>query len=376
MEITRRGERLELPPSRKTRGLLAYLALANRPVRRDRLCALLWDAPDDPKGALRWSLSKLRSLVNDPDQSRIVATRELVSFDPAGAHIDLAAVKARLDGGIGEVDTSALKDLETEFRGEFLEGLELSNCPEFEVWRIAVREEARTLHRRVLSALIERHAGNAGAALPYVRRAVGLDPDDAGMHALLFRFLMESGGKDAAEAQYAVSLRQLQDNDAPVEPLVAAWRDAGRKAPASAPVWTGAERKFATVLVACVHRAAAAGPHTSDPEELSKRADALAALRPLIESFGGMIGVNLGNSAIVLFGAPRTLEDHAVQACRAALALRSAIAGNSGESLPCPRAWMPGRFWCGRGPPGLKPSAPPSRPPPNWCIRCRPACWR
>ena len=127
MEITRLGERLELPPSRKTRGLLAYLALANRPVRRDRLCALLWDAPDDPKGALRWSLSKLRSLVNDPDQVRILANRELVSFDPAGAHIDLAAVKARLDCGIGEVDTSALKDLETEFRGEFLEGLELSN---------------------------------------------------------------------------------------------------------------------------------------------------------------------------------------------------------------------------------------------------------
>ena len=68
MEIMRRGERLELPPSRKTRGLLAYLALASRPLRRDRLCALLWDAPDDPKGALRWSLSKLRSLVNDPDQ--------------------------------------------------------------------------------------------------------------------------------------------------------------------------------------------------------------------------------------------------------------------------------------------------------------------
>ena len=53
----------------------------------------------------------------------------------------------------------------------------------------------------------------------------------------------------------------------------------------------------------------------------------------LIESFGGMMGVNLGNSAIVLFGAPRTLEDHAVQACRAALALRSAIAANSGGEL-------------------------------------------
>ena len=96
MEISRDGERLELPPSRKTRGLLAYLALANRPLRRERLCTLLWDAPDDPKGALRWSLSKLRPIVNDPDRARILATRELVSFDPAGAHIDLAAIKARL----------------------------------------------------------------------------------------------------------------------------------------------------------------------------------------------------------------------------------------------------------------------------------------
>ena len=329
MEITRRGERLELPPSRKTRGLLAYLALANRPLRRDRLCSLLWDAPDDPKGALRWSLSKLRSLVNDPDQVRIVATRELVSFDPAGAHIDLAAVKALLDGGIGGIDTPALKELEAEFRGDFLEGLELSNCPDFEAWRIAVREEARTLHRRVLAALIERHAGDPGAALPYVRSAVGLDPDDAGTHALLLRFLTESGGKDAAEEQYAVSLRQLRDNDVPVEPLVAAWREMRRKAPAaSAPVWSGVERKFATVLVACVHRAVA-GPSTSDPEELSRQADALAALRPLIEGFGGMMGVTLGSSAIMLFGAPRTLEDHAVQACRAALAMRSAISGNS-----------------------------------------------
>src|SRR4051794_32999805 len=189
MEITRRGERLELPPSRKTRGLLAYLALANRPIRRDRLCALLWDAPDDPKGALRWSLSKLRSLVNDPDQVRILATRELVSFDPAGAHIDLAAAKALLDGGIGGVETRALKDVEAEFRCDFLEGLELSNCPDFEVWRIAVREEARTLHRRLLSVLIGRHAGDAGAALPYARSAVGLDPDDAGAHALLLRLL-------------------------------------------------------------------------------------------------------------------------------------------------------------------------------------------
>lgn len=348
MEITRDGERLDLPPSRKTRGLLAYLALANRPLRRDRLCTLLWDAPDDPKGALRWSLSKLRPIVNEPDRTRIVATRELVSFDPADVHIDLAAVKALLDGGTEGVETTALKEAQAEFRGDFLEGLELSACPDFEVWRIAVREEARSLHRLLLAALVERHAGDAEAALPFVRSAVGLDPDDAGRHSLLLRFLTESGRRDAAEEQYGVSLRQLRDHDTPIEPLVAAWQELRRKAPCApvagkapepapapdpgwAPGWIGAERKFATVLAVCVHRIASGA---ADPEELSKQADNLAALRPLVESHGGSMAAALGTSAVVLFGASRTLEDHAVQACRAALTMRSALAtDSSGDEL-------------------------------------------
>jgi pimeloyl-ACP methyl ester carboxylesterase/DNA-binding SARP family transcriptional activator len=354
MEISRDGERLELPPSRKTRGLLAYLALANRPLRRERLCALLWDAPDDPKGALRWSLSKLRPIVNEPDRARILATRDLVSFDPAGSHIDLAAVRTRIGGGIEGVGTATLIELQAEFRGDFLEGLELSACPDFEVWRIAVREEARALHRQILSALVERHAGDSDAALPFARNAVALDPDDAGRHSLLLRLLAESGRRDAAEEQYIVSLRQLRDHAAPAEPLVAAWQDLRRKTPAApaavepapgsaqAPVpvppavpaaasgLAGAERKVATVLAACVHRIADDG---ADPEELSRQADFLTALRPLVESFGGTLEAALGTSAVVLFGVGRTLEDHAVQACRAALAMRAALASGSGGEL-------------------------------------------
>ena len=51
--VLRDGATLELPPSRKTRALLAYLAVTGRPHRRERLCSLLWDLPDDPRGALR-----------------------------------------------------------------------------------------------------------------------------------------------------------------------------------------------------------------------------------------------------------------------------------------------------------------------------------
>src|SRR4030095_2267165 len=62
----------EFPPSRKTRALLAYLVLSGRRHRRERLCDLLWDVPDDPRGSLRWSLSRLRSVVDEPGCHRIV----------------------------------------------------------------------------------------------------------------------------------------------------------------------------------------------------------------------------------------------------------------------------------------------------------------
>ena len=104
----------------------------------------------------------------------------------------------------------------------------------------------------------------------------------------------------------------------------------GRRSRCRFPNSTGAERKFATALALCVHRTA---PGTADPEELSSQADSLAALRPLAESFGGTMGAALGTSAVVLFGVRRTLEDHAAQACRAALAMRAALASGSGGEL-------------------------------------------
>src|SRR5215813_2368820 len=59
------GGAFTLPQSRKTRALLAYLATMDRPQRRERLCEMFWDVPDDPRGALRWSVSKLRQILGD-----------------------------------------------------------------------------------------------------------------------------------------------------------------------------------------------------------------------------------------------------------------------------------------------------------------------
>ncbi len=70
-EVVRDGATVTLPPSRKTRALLAYLALSRQEHRREKLCEIFWDVPDDPRGALRWSLSKIRPLVDDPAHPRL-----------------------------------------------------------------------------------------------------------------------------------------------------------------------------------------------------------------------------------------------------------------------------------------------------------------
>ncbi|MGD8808931.1 MAG: alpha/beta hydrolase, partial [Gammaproteobacteria bacterium] len=93
LEVLRGGSRQSLPPSRKTRALLAYLALQPRKFRREHLCELLWEVPDDPRGSLRWSLSKLRRIVDDADCQRIVADRAFVRFDPSNVEIDVVALR-------------------------------------------------------------------------------------------------------------------------------------------------------------------------------------------------------------------------------------------------------------------------------------------
>src|SRR5688572_14265008 len=96
--LIRNGEACALPASRKTRALLVYLATTRRPQRRDHLCSLLWDLPDDPRGALRWSLSKLRGLIDDPDRPRLIADGEQISLDLQGVAVDLDALRACAQG--------------------------------------------------------------------------------------------------------------------------------------------------------------------------------------------------------------------------------------------------------------------------------------
>src|SRR5262249_40890099 len=139
LEVLRDGRPQTLPPSKKSRALLGYLVATARPQQRARLCDLLWDVPDDPRGSLRWSLTKIRPLVDDAGVTRAVADREPVGFVALGAAVDLHAVRTQL-GPIGDASTTALRAAAKLFRGEFLDGLDLPDCYRFHEWCIGERE--------------------------------------------------------------------------------------------------------------------------------------------------------------------------------------------------------------------------------------------
>ena len=106
--VFKSGRPVPLPPSKKTRALLAYLCLKERRFRREQLCELLWEIPDDPRGSLRWSLSKLRRLIDDGDDKRIIADRTFVSVNTADILIDVTRQRALVGDDLQQVPLDVL----------------------------------------------------------------------------------------------------------------------------------------------------------------------------------------------------------------------------------------------------------------------------
>jgi DNA-binding SARP family transcriptional activator len=227
LSIARDGEPLELPPSRKTRALLAYLALTGRAFRREHLCELLWEIPDDPRGSLRWSLSKLRRLVDDEARERIVADRIAVRFDASEVAIDVAALASIAQGRLDEAPLDELEAAAARYCGTPLEGLELPKFHDYSAWYQGERERATANQVRLLNALLKRLRGDPQRAVEHARTLVRIAPYDEKVRAALIRLLVAIGRPDQAEQQYQMGSRLLKEAGAtPTGELFRAWRGA------------------------------------------------------------------------------------------------------------------------------------------------------
>jgi DNA-binding SARP family transcriptional activator len=223
LTICRHNVALVLPASRKVRGLLGYLSLSPRAVARSQLCELLWDVPNDPRGELRWCLSKIRGLVDEPGRRRVHTHADTVRLDLADCFVDVIEI-AQAARDIAAIASEQLRALAALFVGDFLEGLESDRNPAFNGWITAQRRRFRGYHAALLEHLVKSMPDDE--ALGYLEKWLVLAPLDEHVHELLLKALVRNGRIRDGEEHLASAARLFESEGLDSTPIRDAWRSA------------------------------------------------------------------------------------------------------------------------------------------------------
>jgi len=225
LTIVRDGTSVKLPSSRKLRALLAYLALAPHPVSRSRLCELLWDVPNDPRGELRWCLSKLRGALDGPDLHRVVTDSDTVALRLADMSVDAVEAAAAVAQGIDTLGVEQLRALSELFAGDFLDGLELDRSPVFTNWLTAQRRRFSSAHAAVLEHIVGLLPPEADDAAAYIDKWLELAPFDGHAHVALLENLARRGQIGAGEEHLVAAAELFHSEELEFAPLREAWQE-------------------------------------------------------------------------------------------------------------------------------------------------------
>jgi DNA-binding SARP family transcriptional activator len=187
------GEPL-LPRSRKTRGVLAVLALESpNPVSRQRLADLLWSrrGEEQARGSLRQALHELQEALGADGRGLIMATRETVALSDVAVWTDARALPA-----LARDRVEALNLLQTELLSD-LDGLDTA----FDNW---LAEQRRRLRDIALEAASSRLAAatTAEARAQEARRVLAIDPAQEPVWRIMIRAEAERGDRGAAFAAW------------------------------------------------------------------------------------------------------------------------------------------------------------------------------
>jgi DNA-binding SARP family transcriptional activator len=195
------GASLTVTP-RKTRALLAYLAIAGpRAIPRATLAALLWGSvpEDQSRQSLRKALSDLRQALAGATPPSLLTDRETVTLVPE--RVDLFEFQALARDGRPE----ALREAMALYRGDLLEGFRVGE-PAFEEWLWRERERLRQLLVEAFERLLahETAGARADAAIEIALRILTVNPVHEVAHRSLIRHYARQGRRDAALRQYRV----------------------------------------------------------------------------------------------------------------------------------------------------------------------------
>ncbi len=212
--------------------ILTVLA-SDGPVSRDRLMVMLWPESDSTRarGSLKQAVHQLRQMLGDFDAIRGERTLDL---NPAVIQSDVRQFRdAVASGDLGRA--VAL------YHGAFLDGIHLSDTPEFEQWvderrRELAREVARALRQLAKGATERRDHQAAGA---YLERLSQLEPMDADVVLATMQAWASAGdGASALHAAQAYQERMRHDLGISPDVRVTQLADTLRATPRAMPAET------------------------------------------------------------------------------------------------------------------------------------------
>lgn len=213
--------------SNKAVALLYYLAATGQPASRATLASLLWGDFSEKKARknLRDVLSNLRHLL---PECLLISLQDVAFHPQAKIGVDVKEFEdlfAPIEGSMHETLTPAkvmlLREAMGLYQGEFLDGFELPQAPDFEMWVVAERSRLQYLALQALHVLTEYFTkqGNTALGIKYAMELLKLEPWREETHCQLMCLLVWSGQRSAALAQYEVCRRALAESLG-VEPQV------------------------------------------------------------------------------------------------------------------------------------------------------------
>lgn len=198
VSLLRDGVDVPLVSSRKTRALLAYLAVTDQPHRREHLCELLFDNTNDPRGALRWSLSKLRLLLKENGASRLIADQDTVSIDMQDVSFDYQFIRTICDAP--NPTTDQLRRAAILLAQRPLASIEVPRAEDYQMWLLGEQEELQALRGDIIRKLAGAPDVEDPEAIKWLRMWYRLDPGCHEAPNALWQRLVALGRTDEANA--------------------------------------------------------------------------------------------------------------------------------------------------------------------------------
>jgi predicted ATPase/DNA-binding SARP family transcriptional activator len=207
-QIAKADTRLRALETGKSLALLGYLVTHDQPITREYLSELFW--PNKPANRGRANLSWLIHHITSKMPASLRVNRKTLQFKCNSPYwLDLDAFVEFVDQG----DKYALSSASDLYRGEFLDGLYLSECADFEIWLVGERERWQRRLLDVLRKLVVYHeqSGQYHLGLRIARRILDIEPWLEETHRQVMRLYALSDQRSSALAYYKQCQHILND---------------------------------------------------------------------------------------------------------------------------------------------------------------------